>query len=248
MEQGAYAAQLMAALFFMGVGLRLIRLGQRTGEAPEKQLGFYFALSGVAYFGWVLSILVDLGSLVETADFAAWIVYSIGVVPYLMFTRSVFRPDDGWAAWLVYGCVAALGVGAVVLTLQGERYPGLDNPLFWVQWIGYTAPCVWMTAEAVGAHRVAARRSEIGLSDRVVANRYLLLGIFGALQILACFSDILMTIDVATDRSASAFADGLLGGLEVAGIATLWLAFFPPAAYLAWLSGSAPAPVPAPAD
>jgi len=54
----------------------------------------------------------------------------------------------------------------------------------------------------------------------------LLLGIFAALQTLACFSDILMSIDTATDRSASAFADGLLGGLEVAGIAAAVAAFF----------------------
>ena len=242
MEQGAYAAQLIAALFYIWVGGRLIRLSERTGEAPEKFLGIYFALSGVAYLGWVLPNLVNVGSQLETVDFAAWVIFSIGIVPYLMFIRRVFRPDAGWGAWLVYGCVAALGVSAFVLILQGERYPGLGNPFFWVQWIGYTAPCVWMTAEAVGAHRAAARRLKIGLSDRAVVNRYLLLGIFGALQTLACSSDILMAVDFATHGAASALADGLLGGLEVAGIATLWLAFFPPAAYLAWVSGSAPVP------
>lgn len=240
MEQGAYAAQLIAALFYIWVGGRLIRLSQRTGEAPEKHLGIYFALSGVAYLGWVLPNLVNVGSQLEAVDFAAWVIFSIGIVPYLMFIRRVFRPDAGWGAWLLYGCVAALAVSAVVLILQGERYPGLGNPFFWAQWIGYTAPCVWMTAEAAGAHRVAAKRTKIGLSDRAVVNRYLLFGIFGALQTLACLSDILMAIDFATAGAASALADGLLGGLEVAGIATLWLAFFPPAAYLAWVSGSAP--------
>lgn len=242
MEQGAYAAQLIAAIFYIYVGGRLIRLSQRTGEAPEKHLGIYFALSGVAYLGWVLPSLVNVGSLVEVVEFSAWVIFSIGVVPYLIFTRRVFRPDAAWGAGLLYGCVAALGVSTVVLIAQGERYPGLDNPFFWGQWIGYTAPCVWMTAEAVGAHRVAAKRTKIGLSDRVVVNRYLLFGIFGALQTLACFSDIFMAIDFATAGAASALADGLLGGLEIAGIATLWLAFFPPAAYLAWVSGSAPVP------
>jgi hypothetical protein len=247
MEQGAYAAQLFAALFFMGVGARLIRLSQRTEEAPEKLLGLYFALSGVAYLAWVLPSMADLGSLVESTDFAAWTFYSVGVVFYLMFIRSVFRPDADWAMWVVYGCIAALGVSTVILKLQGEIYPGLDNPLFWVQWIAYTVPCAWMTAEAIGAQRVAARRSQIGLSDEVVVNRYQLLAIFGALQTLACATDILMTIDVAADRTASAVVDGLLGGLELAGIATLWLAFFPPAVYLAWVSGSSAA-VPARAD
>jgi hypothetical protein len=240
MEQGAYAAQLIAALFYIGVGGRLIRLSQRTGEAPERQLGLYFTLSGVAYVGWVLPSMVNLGSLGEVADFAAWIIYSIGVIPFLIFIRGVFRPDHDWAAWLVYGCAAALAVSAVVLIHQGERYPPLDNPFFWVQWIGYTAPCAWLTAEAVRAHRAAGKRAEIGLSDRVVVNRYLLLSIFGAFQTFACFSDILLTIDVNSDRSISALADSLLGGSELAGIATAWLAFCPPAAYLAWVSGSTP--------
>lgn len=245
MEQGAYVAQLFAALFFLGVGGRLIRLSRRTGEAPEKLLGLYFALSGLAYLGWVLPSIATLRVSLESVDFAAWIIYSIGVVPFLIFTRSVFRPDAVWATWIVYACIAALGVGTFVLILQGEMYPGLDNPIFWVQWIGYTAPCAWMTAEAMGAHRVAARRSGIGLCDPVVVNRYGLLAIFGALQTLACFTDILMAIDFATERSASVLADGLLGGLELVGIATLWLAFFPPAAYLAWVSGASTAPVPA---
>jgi hypothetical protein len=66
------------------------------------------------------------------------------------------------------------------------------------------------------------------------------LSIFGAFQTFACFSDILLTIDVNSDRSISALADSLLGGSELAGIATAWLAFCPPAAYLAWVSGSTP--------
>jgi hypothetical protein len=241
MEQGAYAAQLFAAVSYLVVGARLIRLSQRTGETPERLLGVYFALSGVAYLGWVAPNALSTGTLVEVADFGAWITYSIGVVPYLIFVRSVFRPGAGWAAGIVYACSVALLVSGCVLIAQGERYPGLDNPFYWVQWIGYTTPCAWMALEAAIAHRVAARRSKVGLSEPIVSNRYFLLALFGALQTLACFSDIIMTIDITSDRSASALADALLGGFESAGIATLWLAFFPPAAYLAWVSGSSTA-------
>ena len=95
-----------------------------------------------------------------------------------------------------------------------------------------------MASEAFLSHRLALRRSRIGLTDPIVVNRYLLLAAFGAFQTFACFSDVLVTID-AVDRTISAWSDSILGGFEIAGIAMLWLAFFPPASYLARVADSA---------
>jgi hypothetical protein len=238
MEESAYAAQLLAGLFFVIAGARLIRLSGRAGEAPERLLGLYFAFTGIAYVCWVLPLVAALGSAADTTDVVAWVVYSIGVVPCLMFTRIVFRPTSRWPRWLILGCVAALALSATVLTLNGNHDPGLDDPFFWIQWLGYTVPCVWMTLEAGRCRRNTVRRARIGLGDPIVMNRYLLLALFGGFQVLACLTDILLTIDFAADREISGAADLLLGGSEVAGLAALWLAFFPPAAYLDWVGGS----------
>jgi len=238
MEEGAFAAQLLAALFFVIAGTRLLRLSLRTGETPERLLGLYFALTGAAYLGWILPNLADLGSTAETADFAAWIVYSVGVVPYLIFMRIVFRPESRWPHGIVVACVLALALSATVLTLSGDRYPGLDNPFFWIQWMGYTAPCVWMALEAGHCRRNAVRRARIGLGDPIVMNRYLLLALFGGFQTVACLSDILLAAQFAANQEVTGTADLLLGGFELAGIAALWLAFFPPEAYLDWVGGS----------
>jgi hypothetical protein len=200
----------------------------------------YFVLSGVAYLGWVLPFVVETGSWRNPADFAAWGVFSVGVVPYLLFIRKVFRPGAAWATWIVVGCSLALAGSTGMLVWGGELYPGLGNPFYWVQWFGFTIPCAWFLVEAALSYRVAARRSQIGLSDPIVVNRYLLLALFGALQTLACLSDLLVTIDVTADQSTSVWSDLLLGGSEIAGIALLWLAFFPPRGYLAWVGGSAP--------
>jgi hypothetical protein len=237
-EQGAYAAQLIAAVFFLVAGERLIRLSRRSGEAPERLLGLYFAFTGAAYLGWVMPAIVPLGTTAEATDFIAWAVYSIGVVPYLLFCRVVFRPERRWSLLVVIGCTVALALSATVLTLNGERYPGLDNPLFWIQWLSYTAPCVWVTIEAALCRRSAARRAKVGLGDPVIMNRYLLLALFGGFQVLACSSDILLAIDFAANQAASASADLLLGGFELAGTAALCFAFFPPTAYLNWVVGS----------
>ncbi|MBW2293628.1 MAG: hypothetical protein JRG89_04350 [Deltaproteobacteria bacterium] len=238
MEEGAYAAQLFAALLFLIAGGRLIRLSHRTREAPERLLGLYFTLTGAAYVGWVLPLVVNMGPGAETADYTAWVVYSIGVVPYLIFTRIVFRPTYHWPRWVVMGCVAALALSAIVLTLSGDRYPGLGNPFFWIQWLGYTVPCAWMALEAMLCRRGAMRRARIGLGNPIVANRYLLLAVFGAFQVLACMSDILLALDYASTQAVSGTSDLILGACELAGIAALWLAFFPSTAYLDWVAGS----------
>jgi hypothetical protein len=238
MEEGAFAAQLLAGLFFGIAGARLLRLSFRTGEAPERLLGSYFALTGVAYLLWVLPNIVALGTMAESTDFAAWVVYCVGVAAYLVFTRIVFRQESRWPHGIVVGCLLALALSTTVLTLRGDRYPHLDNPFYWIQWVGYTVPCVWMTLEALQCRRNAWRRAQIGLADPVVMNRYLLLALFGAFQVIACLSDILLTIDFAADQAASGLADLLLGGFELAGIAALWLVFFPPQSYLDWVTGS----------
>ena len=238
MQEGAYVSQLMAGRFFLIAGTRLIQLSRRTGEAPERLLGLYFVSTGAAYLGWVLPFVVALRPMAETADLAAWVVYSIGVVPYLIFTRLVFRPNSRWPHGVVIGCAVALALSTTVFVVNHDIYPGLDDPFYWTQWLGYTLPCVWMAFEAALCRRNAVRRARIGLADPSVANRYLLLALFGGFQVLACLSDILLSIELAANQAVSTSADLLLGGFELAGIAALWLAFFPPPAYRNWVAGS----------
>ena len=238
MEESAYASQLLAGLFFVIAGARMIRLSRRTGEAPERLLGLYFVSTGAAYLGWVLPLVVAIGPMAGAIDLTAWVVYCIGVVPYLIFTRLVFRPNARWPHGVVIGCVVALATSTTVFISNHNLYPGLDDPFFWIQWLGYTVPCVWMTYEASLCRRDAMRRARIGLTDPGVANRYLLFALFGGFQVLACLSDILLATQFAADQTISTSADLILGSCELAGIAALWLAFFPPASYRSWVAGS----------
>jgi hypothetical protein len=47
-----------------------------------------------------------------------------------------------------------------------------------------------------------------------------------------------MGFEYLANGAISAWTDYLLSGTEIASIAMLWLAFFPPAAYLSWIAGS----------
>ena len=51
-------------------------------------------------------------------------------------------------------------------------------------------------------------------------------------------SIILMALDVRGDNTVSGWSDSLLSATEIASIAMLLLAFFPPAAYLRWIAAS----------
>ena len=236
MEGNAYITAIIASTFYLVASLRLIRLSRRTRERPELLLGLYLALSGLYYLGYNLPSLVGIDSWPRPIGMAIEWIYMIGVVPYLFFIRSVFRRDDAWAGWLVGVCSAVMLLGMTEATATGRVEPVLDNPWFIMEWLGYTTPCIWIGCEAMLCRRGANKRARIGLCPPIVANRYLLLALFGGFQVLACFADLYWAHDKAGGETVSMLSDALLGGTEIASVMLLWLAFFPPRSYQNWIT------------
>jgi hypothetical protein len=201
-------------------------------------LAIYLLAVGTAFVGWTLPFIFDLGIAEYKADLAGWFVYGIGIVAFMLFARMVFRPGTIWASWIVGSCALAYFSGLTVWVVQAPDYYAVSNPWFWCVWLGYTAPCVWMSIEAFLAYRSAKRRAQIGLCDPTVANRYLLFGWFGAFQAFASGSDIPEAMQYSIDGTVSSEIDLLLGTLVMIRTAILFLAFFPPAAYLSWITGA----------
>jgi len=236
MEENAYITSILAGAFYLIAGYRLLRLSRRTGERPELLLGLYFAFSGLYYLGYNLPSVLGIDPWAPTIEIAIEWVYIVGVLPYLFFIRLVFRPDEARAGWVVGVCSAFLLIGIVMQTAGGKMDLGLDNPWFLIEWVGYTTPCVWMCWEASLYRRGAKKRARIGLCPPIVANRYLLLALFGGFQILACLADLYWAHDKEVSESISMISDALLGGTEIASVALLWLAFFPPRIYENWIT------------
>ena len=246
---GAYTFELVAVAFFLIVGVRLLQLSRRTGETPEKLLGVHFFCSGLAYFGWAIPAVFQLDpsasqiNFIFWFDLVPWALYAIGMVPFLIFTRVVFRPDAAWAKWMVGTCTLLLFSGTTMWFVQGIDYYVIESPWYWCYWLGYTIPYVWVTIEAFHAHSTARRRAHVGLCDPVVVNRYLLFGCLGVDQIAICFTDFLEMMSVAASAGTgfdmiSAGFDFALGTIEIVGIVLLLLVFFPPATYLSWITGA----------
>ena len=239
---GAYIWQLVAVVSFLIVGARLLRLSRRTREAPEKLLGLYFFASGLAFLGWTISTIFDFEGMeaqidpVIWFDLVPWAVYGIGMVPLMLFTRVVFRPGEAWAKWMIGACTLLLFSATTMWFVQRPDYYSINNPWYWCEWLGYTIPYCWVTIEAFVSYSGASRRARVGLCDRVVANRYLLFGWFGAVHASGCVTDIFEAMEYAANQTVTVGIDFAMGAAQLAGIVILFLVFFPPAVYQRWIS------------
>ena len=111
MEENAYIASIAASAFYLIVSARFIRLHRRTGERPELLIGLYFALSGLYYLGYNIPSLLRFDSWPPLIELAVEWTYVLGVFPYLLFIRLVFRAREAWAGWLVGVCSICLVLG-----------------------------------------------------------------------------------------------------------------------------------------
>jgi hypothetical protein len=241
MLEHAYAAELLAGIFYIGVGARLLRLARRTREVPERLLGLYFAATGVCYVIYFVPELAGSLAFVDAWRFASRLAYFFAVVAILTFTRVTFRPDDRWAKGLAGLLVLVMCGGLVIAAINGAWDAGVESVGWWLEFGAYSAALAWFAWEAFSAWGGARKRVRIGLCDGVGANRFLLVALFGAFQVGACFAELAVELESAGHQAASALADGVLGAVEVAGIAMLWLAFFSPEWYQRWVTRRLPA-------
>jgi len=230
-EYDAFVTSIAVSSFYLIAGVRFLRLFGRTRMQPELWLGVYFAVTGIYYLGFDSPSFVGLDSWPPAIGIAFEWAYVLGVFAYLFFIRSAFRAKSFWANVVVGICSALLLVSTVIGARTGPVEYSLDNPCFLGQWAGYTIPCAWICWEAAHLWRGAKRRTRIGLCPPIVANRYLLLILFGSFQLLACSADLAWAIDIEASQAVSTASDLLLSFAEIASVSTLWLAFFAPDVY-----------------
>jgi len=236
MEHGSDLISIFTGLFYLLASHRLIGLSVRTRRHPEFWLGCFFAASGLWYVVYNTPYLFGLDEVPALVGASVEWIYALGAIGYLLFIRIVFRPDAAWAAALVFIGVAFLLIGVTGSALSGHYAISLESPWFLMEWTGYTIPSLWMCTEGFRAHVFAGRRARIGLCPAIVANRYLLFAAFALLQILGSFAELLWASQLGTSSALEELVFHLLTGTEIAAIALLWLAFFPPTRYREWIA------------
>jgi hypothetical protein len=223
------------------LGPRLLALSRRTRQLPELTVGLCLLLMGALGYPFaavvraatalpddVRGLLLGCAALCNTVGFTA----------LALFTWRVFRPASAAAEALVTTAIVALALllpaeavwpGLVASALSLEPYPGAPGYLR----VGLgLAILYWASAEAALCGRRLRRRLVLGLADPVVADRVNLWAIA-----IACASASYTTSFVLSflgiDLASSSVGAAVIGGLGLASAAAAWIAFLPPAAYLA---------------
>ena len=232
------------------VGLRLLLVWHRTRELPEFALGFgLFAMGGIGYPLMIVAVQgVGLSVTVREGCLALQIALNVvGITAMAVFTRRVFRP----ASPAAHAAVVATGVALLSLAVWQAVSPGLwafitDRSGAWsVSALVIVAALGWSGFESLLYFAKLRRRVRLGLADPLVTQRF---GFWGFSILTAAgislAGHVLELVGVPTVGS-------LIGALVVGppGLlmsAALWLAFFPPAAYVRWVqargvAGSQPA-------
>ena len=241
MEDHAYIGELLAGIVYLIAGVRLLRLGERTGEVPERLLGAIFLFMGVSAAFYVLPVFSAFESLWTPLNFAGRVTFLPAAVMLALFTRLVFRPENRWGSWLVWGSAILLvtGVGGSVRGGDWEGF-SISSGWFWLEWVGFTVPFGWAGSEAFVQYRQARRRVRLELCDPLVCNRYLLWALFGALQACSCLVLLPQYSEYETTSQFTATWDTLYGASIISSLVMIWLVFFPPAFYQRWIQRAAP--------
>jgi hypothetical protein len=235
METNFYIFDVVAALIYLIVGIRLFALSRRTHGRPEFLLALNYLCMGVSYLLYELPSVV--GHDVPWIIIVARAIYSVGIVPLLLFTREVFRSGSRWANVLVWTNSLVLFSGVLFSTLEGD-IEGLmvTSVWFWCDWAGYMVPYIWITAEALLAYSGAKKRLQLGICEPELANRFLLWAFFGIFAALAGIALIPLYLELAATQAWPDWGDYTMGALEAAATVMLWFVFFPPAFYRRWVA------------
>ena len=114
----------------------------------------------------------------------------------------------------------------------------LENPWWWLGWIATFVPLIWITVEGLSGYSDLRRRVRLGLCDPIDCHRMLLWGALGVVWTVYTWALAYQTLDVETNRQWSAALERAFSALDAAGVAIIWLIFFPPRFYRAWIGAS----------
>jgi len=232
-----YLFEFIAGLFYLIVAVQLLRLAAASHESSQRLLGIAFLFFGVSYVFTEAPFAFEPGTFSIPTLFAGRLLYDVGAVVLALCNREMFQKGERWAAWLVVGLAAMLAAG-VGISLRGGDWEGaepLGNVGFWLEWIGQLGAFVWIAIEACVQCSKARKRAALGLCEPAAFHRYLLLSLFGFIEVCAFFAMIPLYVIYETQNRFYVWMDVLLGMCEILPVLLVWLAFQPPASYRAWI-------------
>lgn len=215
------------ALASFVVGWRLLWLAHGTGLLPEKLIGGSLFLAGG--IGTALLILSGVAGPARGAlSTGAMLAIDCGITVLGVFTWRVFRPGLVGAT-VVATCTALLFLSFASDWVSGH-YLGVRRSGFSMtaDYVGRFAMYGWASFETLRQATLARRRVRIGLTEPLVANRFLLWGVSTLAANGIWAYSLWRELAHESDTTEFYLVASVLGCICALAI---WLAFFPPRAY-----------------
>jgi hypothetical protein len=230
---------LTTLLFILGallllLGARLLLLSLRTHQLPELLVGLFFVLLGPAGSLRLAVERLDIDNMRRIAAYA-----ELGVITAMslvcVFTYRTFRQGVPWAK-----AAAAVGIVALAVSyyieVDGARFVAELEPRMSFS-LPRVAVLAWSTYESLRCYAMMRRRQRFGLADPVVANRFLLYGMWTlSLAIFPALRSVIRILELAHVDLEWRLPLQILGlGVGLVMFAAMFLNFWPPKAYTRWL-------------
>lgn len=239
------------------VGLRLFARARRDGwPAPEASLALYFLLSAVLSTPPQIVVYAGLGDPALAVSDAvarpllafAVLAMAIGSAGVYVFLWKTFYPERAAArAMVAVGCAALFGGYALEAIQEGFAPVIFAGAGHWIGWAGRSGAMLIAGILSVRYWAMMRRRVALGLADPVVANRFLLWGLWAAAGFLNFFADLAArgayvlvsgtTTEMIPELLAPVILVTVLATMILGSVSavTLFLTFFPTAGYRSWL-------------
>jgi hypothetical protein len=257
------AVTLVNLLLSLAIGIRLFRLAWREGGfGPEFWLASFFLFAAFLGAGLNISVYVGLadpslalspqhGSLVLAAS---TFTYCLGTIGLHLFTWVTFRPESARARGaVVAGSLSVVAAACAQGLTEGFAVKVFPGIAYWAFYVARVAPYYWLAVESLRYYAAAQRRLRLGLSDPLVTNRFLLLGLWAVAWAAMGFSDLVArgiyvmvsgsTTEVRLDTAGPIILTtvAVTSAFGTLAAVTLALSFFPTRAYRRFVEARAAA-------
>jgi len=225
------------------IGIRLILLSRRTGQTPERFLGWGLLLTaGLGYMPMILGLVArnarpDLPAAPFTAIVGAgWVFHNLGVICMLVFVVRVFRSESGTARLLAGAMGVALWIGWGLFVAQGGLVDGIPRGGYWLAFATIGTYPFWSAFESFRYFGLMRKRLALGLAEPLLVDRFRLWGVASvcaAASIWIVNIPTFVGMDVQTAQSSGLTALCMLvtAAFGTATVCTYWLTFFTPGWY-----------------
>jgi hypothetical protein len=235
-------AYIVAIAVSFGVGIPVLVRSWRHRDGRLALLGGVVTVDGFEWLAWGVAVFSSASGtpLGDALGIVSRVGIAVSVLCMIAFTRLAFRPA-GSAPGVVCGLlVGALLGGFLGGGLSGD-WVGVNTDLVWLWLEQFTIALAygWGALEALRFHLLMRRRVVHGLAEPLVANRFLLWGLYAG---GFCVAQLIYCVSLAFYGAVSNM-DVLNAAVVVGAEVAFFLAVFPPAWYARRVSAAASAAV-----